>query len=195
MIAYLFDFFQSFCLYLECVLYWILFQWKQFFPESQLVISPEPVFDVYLYLYPQICDSHLLLQLNVTQDSVSSLQKLRWTRFIQEDEYFYLGNRNQVFADDKVWKKSNPCFLSIRYICQDADLFIDLIDEYYVEESEILSAEFIRWWLLNHHFSHVPFNETYKLQITTNQLQCFSIGFTESIVLQAEQPFYKVRFR
>lgn len=100
----------------------------------------------------------------------------------------YFGYRGNKLKGLHTWPTVvHPCFLSIQYVCDDHSLFIDLTDDYYLSGSEILSAEFILWWLQQHHPKsyNIPFHTDYQLHITDFNLNSFSIGFNESICLDA----------
>lgn len=108
----------------------------------------------------------------------------------------YLGYRDDdifltFLTKDLVLLKTS-CFLSIEYVCHDTQIFIDLSHAFFVVESEILSAEFIRWWLEYNSPIRFVFNKTYKINLMDNQLQYFSIGYGQSILLDESSQQYKI---
>lgn len=123
----------------------------------------------------------------VSEPGLYILQKKRNA----QDDIQYLGYRSLTVPTPipgPVPTPMNTCFLSVEYICDDTRLFLELPSSFFMSGSEILSAEFIRWWLEYHSSESFDFHGHYKINLTDFQLNYFSIGFTESILLDKTCP-------
>ena len=149
-------------------------------------------FNVYLTLTPSL----QLIESNANNDTTMAattygLLKMKLSLLSLSPNSpltFYLGYRGTaVLREDSFLK--HFCFLSIEYSCQDTCLYIDLGPEYWVQGSEILNAEFVRWWLEYHCNKRFIFHENYQLNILDNDLNTLTIGFGQSILLEGDSKY------
>lgn len=91
------------------------------------------------------------------------------------------------FTKDCTQKKMKPCFISIRYISKFVEYDIELGSEFYVCGNELLSAEFVNWWIktrFGSYWNNYSPVDTYKIVLMDTQLNVLEIGPSDVVVLK-----------
>lgn len=148
-------------------------------------------FDHYLTLVPSPCLEWKLLE---CQDPVEHSFHWKKANHPEDQSIYYLGNPSPRVGSP--FFAIPPCFLSIYYVCENSETFLDLTPSFYMSGSQILSKEFIRWWLEYNYTGNFVFNNSYQVFLTDTYLTEFTIGWEEYICLDAKNhplPYSKKR--
>ena len=164
-----------------------------FYPTRKLPKEAD-TFNVYLTLTPSLnlleSDATPMLVTTIATTTYGLL-KMKSSLSSAPSSIFYLGYRGMaVLKENSFFKHS--CFLSVEYSCQDTRLYIDLGPEYWIQGSEILNVEFVCWWLKYHCKNRYFFHESYQLHILDSDLNAFTIGYGQSILLGGDSK-YQIR--
>ena len=148
-------------------------------------------FEVHLSLLPTLCvDKAFRLVEIASADYVSNdrrplyytLKKFRDPLSNAVQYFGYRGNYADLVLSS-LEPLNKPLFLAVQYVCESTNVFLELPRAFFVPGSEILSKEFILWWLEYHYTGRFHFNRTYKINLTDFHLNFFSIGYDEFLVL------------